>query len=168
MPKGLYAPLEDNPDEVDFAEEFKMPDFAEQANLENWVHFNPYILKQGRATYFVDPKIPEDQKEEYLAKLGEADPKIERLKAINEDKGILLAIQDCRSLDWKAVGALEPTEAHNFSTMWGRKKGPPVAMQCLLSETRIGLAGSLFPPPRNSPQSTSVTASRPPSCPSTQ
>jgi radial spoke head protein 4A len=70
VPKGLYAPLEENPDEVDFAEEFKMPDFAEQANLENWVHFNPYILKQGRATYFVDPKIPEDQKEEYLAKLG--------------------------------------------------------------------------------------------------
>lgn len=70
VPKGQYAPLEDNPDEVDYAEDFKMPDFAELSNLENWVHFNPYILKQGRATYFVDPKLPEDQKEEFLTKLA--------------------------------------------------------------------------------------------------
>lgn len=64
-----------------------MPEFGELSNLENWVHFNPYLLKQGRASYFIDPKLPEDQKEEYLAKLTEADPKVERLKAINEDKG---------------------------------------------------------------------------------
>ena len=42
----------------------------------------------GRASYYVDPKLTEEQKEEYLAKLGENDPKIERLKAINEDKGL--------------------------------------------------------------------------------
>lgn len=58
-PKGLYVGLEENPDEVEFAEEFKMPEFAELANLENWVHFNPYILKLGRSTYYVDPKIAE-------------------------------------------------------------------------------------------------------------
>jgi len=39
-----------------------MPEFTEQSNLENWVHFNHYILKQGRATYFVDPKLSEEQK----------------------------------------------------------------------------------------------------------
>jgi hypothetical protein len=41
----MYSPLEENPDEVDYSEEFKMPDFAELSNLENWVHFNPYLLK---------------------------------------------------------------------------------------------------------------------------
>jgi hypothetical protein len=30
----------------------------------------------GRANYYVDPKVPEEQKEELLAKLGETDPKI--------------------------------------------------------------------------------------------
>lgn len=92
VPKGLYSPLEDNPDEVDYAEDFKMPEFAELSNLENWLHFNPNILKQGRATYYVDPKVPEDQREELLAKLAESDPKIERLKAINEDKGNFVVI----------------------------------------------------------------------------
>ena len=53
-----------------------MPDCAELSNLENWVHFNPYILKLGRSTYYVDPKVPEEQKEELLGKLGESDPKI--------------------------------------------------------------------------------------------
>lgn len=56
------------------------------------MHFNPNILKQGRATYYVDPKVPEDQREELLAKLAESDPKIERLKAINEDKGKFIVI----------------------------------------------------------------------------
>lgn len=46
----------------------------------------------GRANYYVDPKIPEEQKEEIMTKLGENDPKIERLKAINEDKGIAFGI----------------------------------------------------------------------------
>lgn len=44
-PKGLYVSLEENADEVDLAEEFKMPEFVELTNLENWVHLNPYILK---------------------------------------------------------------------------------------------------------------------------
>lgn len=40
-----------------------MPEFAELANLENWVHLNPYILKLGRANYYVDPLLSEEQKE---------------------------------------------------------------------------------------------------------
>jgi len=27
-PRGLYTSLEDNPDEIDFAEDFKMPEFG--------------------------------------------------------------------------------------------------------------------------------------------
>lgn len=44
-PKGLYAPTEESPDEVDFAEDFKLPEVTELANLENWVHLNPYLLQ---------------------------------------------------------------------------------------------------------------------------
>lgn len=64
-----------------------MPDFAELGNLENWIHINPYLLKMGRGNYYVDPKSTEEEKQALLAKLAETDPKIERLKAINEDKG---------------------------------------------------------------------------------
>lgn len=69
VPKGLYNAKEDNPDQVDFAEDFKMPDFAELSNLQNWIHFNPNILKLGRASYYAEG-VPEDQKEEFLAKLA--------------------------------------------------------------------------------------------------
>jgi len=40
-----------------------MPDFAELLNLENWVHVNPHILELGRSSYWVDPKLLEEQKE---------------------------------------------------------------------------------------------------------
>lgn len=45
----------------------------------------------------MDPKLTEEQKEEQLAKLGENDPKIERLKAINEDKGKIVVL--CRFVE---------------------------------------------------------------------
>lgn len=38
MPKGLYRTNDEKPKEIEFEEEFKLPDFAEFANLENWVH----------------------------------------------------------------------------------------------------------------------------------
>ena len=51
VPRGLMAALEDNPDEVELAEDFKMSEFAELANLENWVHLNPYLLKVILASF---------------------------------------------------------------------------------------------------------------------
>lgn len=57
---------------------------------------NSYILKLGRASYYVDPALTEEQKEEQLAKFGQNDPKIERLKAVNEDKGLgKFGLQGC-------------------------------------------------------------------------
>ena len=52
-----------------------MPDFAELSNLENWVHFNPYILKLGRSTYYVDPKVPEEQRRNFLASWASQTPR---------------------------------------------------------------------------------------------
>lgn len=38
-----------------------MPEFNDLTNLENWVHLNPYILALGRANYYKDPKLTEEQ-----------------------------------------------------------------------------------------------------------
>lgn len=118
-----------------------MPEFAELSNLENWIHFNPNILKQGRASYYVDPKVPEDQREELLAKLTESDPKIERLKAINEDKGNCIAIQALKSSDWKDAGPFAPTAALNSLTTWANSKEQRAATLLLLFATHTGQVG---------------------------
>jgi hypothetical protein len=55
-------------------------------SLENWAHLNPNILQQGRSSYYVDPKLSEEQKEALAAELAEKDPIIERLKGIADDK----------------------------------------------------------------------------------
>lgn len=97
VPKGLYKPSEENPQVIDFEEEFKLPEVAELANLEAWVHLNPNILQQGRCSHFIDPKLSEEQKEALTAELAEKDPLLERLKGVAEDK---------------------PYEALGFTTNW--------------------------------------------------
>lgn len=39
-------------------------------SLESWIHLNSHILNQGRASYYVDPTLNEEEKEAYLAQLG--------------------------------------------------------------------------------------------------
>ena len=39
-------------------------------SLDNWVHQNPNILLQGRCSYYIDPKIPEEQRETLNAELA--------------------------------------------------------------------------------------------------
>ena len=55
---------------MDFEEEFKLPEVAELGSLEAWVHLNPHILLQGRCSYYVDPKLSEEQKEALNAELA--------------------------------------------------------------------------------------------------
>jgi hypothetical protein len=71
---------------VDFEEEFKLPEVAELASLDSWVHLNPHILNQGRCSYYVDPRLTEEQKEALNAELAEKDPLVDRLKGVSEDK----------------------------------------------------------------------------------
>lgn len=40
--------------ELEFEEEFKIPEFTELANPETWVHVPPMILKQGRTTLYME------------------------------------------------------------------------------------------------------------------
>lgn len=60
VPKGIYKPNDEDPKQVEFEEEFKMPEFAEFATLDNWVHLPPAILKLGRVTHWVDPNLNEE------------------------------------------------------------------------------------------------------------
>lgn len=97
-PKGLYKVNEENPSILDFEDEFKLPEIADQNSLDFWVHANQYILHQGRCAYFVDPSLSEEQREALNTENSEKDPLIERLKAISEDK---------------------PLEKLGFTTNWG-------------------------------------------------
>ena len=54
--------------------------------MEAWAHLNPNILLQGRSSYYIDPKLSEEQKEALNTELAEKDPIIERLNGINDDK----------------------------------------------------------------------------------
>ena len=38
VPKGIYRNIDENPTEIEFEEEFKMPEMADLNNIETWVH----------------------------------------------------------------------------------------------------------------------------------
>lgn len=55
-------------------------------SIDSWIHFNPHILQQGRCSYYIDPKLSEEQREALNTELAEKDPIVERFKGIGEDK----------------------------------------------------------------------------------
>ena len=54
-PRGLYKTNDDDPKLIAYEEEFKMPEIAELAGFEAWVHQPANLLKMGRITHYVDP-----------------------------------------------------------------------------------------------------------------
>ncbi|EAS02067.3 radial spokehead protein (macronuclear) [Tetrahymena thermophila SB210] len=88
-PKGLYRPPEEGENDIQLEDEpFKLPEYTELQELSTWVHMHPPLLKQGRTTIYVDPKLPEEEREAKLAELQEQDQdtQIERLRDISQDK----------------------------------------------------------------------------------
>ena len=61
-----------------------MPALAEH-NAENWVHHYPYILKAGRIKHKAPQGLSEEDAEAKVGELEEADPPVDRLRALNED-----------------------------------------------------------------------------------
>jgi hypothetical protein len=53
--------------------------------VENWVHYNPQLLKSGRTTHYVPRHITGDAAQDLLAALEEKDPLADRLKSATED-----------------------------------------------------------------------------------
>jgi len=51
VPKDYYKTIEENPNDIEYNDEFKMPELAELSNTENWIFQHPCILNSGRATY---------------------------------------------------------------------------------------------------------------------
>jgi radial spoke head protein 4A len=85
IPKGLLEVDEETGQEK-YAEEFAMPGTPEEVkSLEIWGHQHPIILGVGRTTHKAPESMNEEEKEEYLGKVGETDAPVDRFRALNED-----------------------------------------------------------------------------------
>ena len=54
--------------------------------LESWLHYPANILHQGRTSYYIDPSLEGEERDNKVADLEAKDPMIERLKPISDDK----------------------------------------------------------------------------------
>lgn len=84
IPKGLIETDEETQKEK-FTEEFQIPGTDELKSLESWSHQHAIILKAGRVTHIAPPELGEEEREEYLGKVSEKDPLVDRFRTINED-----------------------------------------------------------------------------------
>jgi len=87
IPKGLIE-IDEETGKEKFAEEFAIPGTEELKSLEVWGHAHAIVLKAGRVTHAEPEGIPEEEKEEYMGKLAETDPTVDRFRALNEDAPI--------------------------------------------------------------------------------
>ena len=84
--KGLFKQKDESKD-IEFEEEYNFSkDYNELKGLGYWVHLHPALCKLGRCSHYANPDLAAEEKEALLAKLGEEDPEIERLKGIEEEK----------------------------------------------------------------------------------
>ena len=89
-PKGLYE-LDEETQVYKLSGEVPT-DMEALKSLETWAHQNPIILTSGspgRCSHYVPPHIKEEEKEEYMAKMAEADAGADRFRALNEDAPIV-------------------------------------------------------------------------------
>ncbi len=86
-PKGLYE-FDEEANLQKFADDWSIPLTDELKSLEVWAHTHPGLLLAGRITHLPDVKMSDDEKEEYLAKLLESDPILDRFRSLNEDAPI--------------------------------------------------------------------------------
>ena len=84
IPKGLFE-IDEETQEMKFAEEFVVPGTDELKSLEVWANLHPVVLKCGRTTHLIpEGKTEED---EDVAKMIENDKTEERFRALNEHVG---------------------------------------------------------------------------------
>jgi len=82
-PKGMLE-IDDETNEIKFAEEFAFPSVDELKSLETWGNVHPIILNAGRTKHYIDESIPEEEREELQAKLEDEDKTEELFRAIQE------------------------------------------------------------------------------------
>jgi len=84
IPKGMFE-IDDETNEMKFAEDFVMPSTDELKSLETWGNLCPMILKAGRTTHAEPENMDDEAKEEYMANLENTDPKLEEpFRALQE------------------------------------------------------------------------------------
>ena len=77
--------LDEETNEIKFAEEFSFPGVEELKSLETWGNIHNMILKAGRTTHYIPATLEEEAAEELKAKLDEEDkPLEEQFRAIQE------------------------------------------------------------------------------------
>ena len=88
IPKGLLE-MDEETNKEKFAEEFAVPSTEELKSLETWCHTHANLLKSGRVTHAEPEGLGDEEKDEYMGKLAETDPIIDRFRTLNEDTPIL-------------------------------------------------------------------------------
>jgi len=84
IPKGLFE-IDEDTNEMKFAEEFAMPATDELKSLETWGNLHPIILKAGRTTHYAPAGMEDEEREALLETLAERDPTQERFRALAEN-----------------------------------------------------------------------------------
>ena len=133
------------------AEEFTCPPVEELKSLENWANVDASILKCDRTAYYPPSHLADDDKETWLNEKNEADPQVERFRALNEhtpmpdmetawiskvvgdtqqynkpgsETPVSYAVNVVKSLRWPgAVTAAKGGRFVNIYVGWGLKEG---------------------------------------------
>jgi len=87
IPKG-FIEIDEETQKEKFTEDYQMPGTEELKSLETWSHQHAVILKAGRVTHIAPTELSEEEREEYLGKLADKDPTVDRFRGINEDAPI--------------------------------------------------------------------------------
>ena len=82
VPKGLFA-LDDETNEVKFAEEFAFPKTDELRDVKAWSNVHPIILQAGRCSH-LPPNVGEEDLQAAIDELEAKDPTVERFRDIGE------------------------------------------------------------------------------------
>ena len=80
-PKGVYE-IDEETSEMKLAEEGPSLSTESLKSLETWGHLNPVILMAGRCTHIAPQGMTDEEKDEYMAKVGEEDKVEERFRMI--------------------------------------------------------------------------------------
>lgn len=83
IPKGLLE-IDEETNEMKFAEEFGMPGTEELKSLEAWGNVSSIILNAGTTTHILPAEWSDEKKEEELGKLEAEDKTEERFRGLNE------------------------------------------------------------------------------------
>ena len=93
VPKGLFM-LDDETNEVKFAEEFAMPKTGELQDIKAWSNVHQIILQAGRTTHVQPVGVSEDDLPAVMEELEAKDPTVERFRDIGEH-GLFPKEQPC-------------------------------------------------------------------------